>query len=135
MSTPAAIEVEHVYRHPPAAVWRALTDPELLARWWAPGNVRPVVGRRFELDMGPWGVQPCEVLEVEEERLLRYRFAVGSLDAVITWRLEPEDGGTRLSLTQEGFDLASPLGRTALQGMKPGWPKVLEKLGRVLDEG
>ncbi len=135
MSTPAVIEVEHLYRHPPAAVWRALTDPDLHARWWAAGDVRPVVGHRFELDMGPWGMQPCEVLEVEEERLLRYRFAVGSLDTIITWRLEPEDGGTRLRLTQEGFDLASPLGRTALQGMKPGWPKVLEKLGRVLDEG
>jgi hypothetical protein len=31
-SKPAIIELEHVYSHSPAAVWRALTDPELVAR-------------------------------------------------------------------------------------------------------
>ena len=46
------IEVEHLYSQSTSAVWRALTDPELIARWWAPGDVRPVVGHRFELDMG-----------------------------------------------------------------------------------
>ncbi|MBV9772529.1 MAG: SRPBCC domain-containing protein [Gemmatimonadetes bacterium] len=134
MSTSEMIEVEHFYAHPPAALWRALTDPELHARWWAAGDVRPVVGHRFELDMGPWGMQPCEVLEVEPERLLRYRFATGSLDTLITWRLLPEEGGTRLRLTQEGFDLDSPLGRRALEGMRPGWPKVLARLEAVLGE-
>jgi uncharacterized protein YndB with AHSA1/START domain len=126
------IEVEHLYAHPPSAVWRVLTDPELHARWWAAGDVRPIVGHRFELDMGKWGLQPCEVLAVEPERLLRYRFAIGSLDTIITWRLEPEGDGARLKLTQEGFDLDSPLARQALAGMKPGWPQVLAGMERVL---
>jgi uncharacterized protein YndB with AHSA1/START domain len=129
------IHVEHRYAYPPAAVWRALTEPELHARWWAAGDVRPVVGHRFELDMGPWGMQPCEVLAVEPERLLRYRFAAGTLDTIITWRLLPEGGGTLLTLTQEGFDLDSPLGRQALEGMRAGWPGVLARLGAVLDMG
>ena len=129
---PAIIEVDHVYAHPPAAVWKALTDPALHARWWAAGDVRPVVGHRFELDMGQWGKQPCEVLAVEPERLFRYRFAAGKLDTIITWRLVPEGTGTRLSLTQEGFDLDSPMARQAFEGMKPGWPKVLARLGEVL---
>jgi uncharacterized protein YndB with AHSA1/START domain len=135
MSTSEAINLERYYAHPPAAVWRALTDPELHVRWWAAGDVRPVVGHRFELDMGAWGKQPCEVLEVEEERLLKYRFATGTLDTIISWRLRPEGSGTRLELTQEGFDLASPMGRQALAGMKPGWPKVLDRLEGVLDGG
>lgn len=129
---PAVIQLDHVYAHPPAAVWKALTDPALHARWWAPGDVRPVVGHRFELDMGQWGRQPCEVLQVEPERLLKYRFGTGTLDTVITWELKPEGGGTRLTLTQEGFDLDSPLGRQAFNGMKPGWPTVLARLGDVL---
>ncbi len=132
MNAPAVIHLERLYRQPPAAVWRALTDPALHARWWAPGDVRPVVGHRFDLDMGPFGRQACEVLEVEPERLFRYRFAVGTLDTLLTWRLTPEGGGTRLSLTHEGFDLDSPLGRRAFEGMKPGWPGVLENLERVL---
>jgi uncharacterized protein YndB with AHSA1/START domain len=85
--------LEHGYAHPPSKVWEALTDPKLHALWWAAGDVRPVVGHRFELDMGSWGKQSCEVLEAEHERLLKYRFATGTLDTIITWQLIPENGG------------------------------------------
>ena len=132
MTQPAVIQVDHVYTHAPAAVWRALTDPELHARWFVPGDVRPVVGHTFELDMGQWGKQSCEVLGVEPERLFRYAFAKGRLDTVITWKLAPEGTGTRLTLTHEGFDLDSPMGRMAFEGMKPGWPGIVAKLGAVL---
>ncbi len=134
MTRPAVIQLDHFYDHAPAAVWKALTDPELHARWWAAGDVKPVVGHRFELDMGKWGMQPCEVVAVEPERLLRYRFATGSLDTIITFRLEPEGEGTRLTFVQEGFDLDSPMGRSAYEGMKPGWPRILAKIATVLGE-
>lgn len=130
--TPPIIELEHVYPHAPAAVWRALTDPSLHGRWWAEGDIRPVVGHRFELDMGAWGKQACEVLEVEPERLLAYRFAIGTLDSTIIWRLTPEGNGTRLSLRHEGFRLDTPLGRSAYDGMLHGWPDVLQRLGALL---
>lgn len=129
---PAAIRCDQFIPHPPAAVWRVLTDPDLHARWWAPGDVRPVVGHRFTLDMGQWGHQPCEVLEVDPERLLRYSFAEGSLDSTITWSLHPEGSGTRLFLVHEGFDLGSPMGRTALEGMGRGWPGLLRRVETIL---
>lgn len=132
MSETAVIRLDHYYPHPPAAVWKALTDPELHARWWAAGDVRPIVGHRFELDMGAWGMQPCEVVAVEPERLFRYRFSVGRLDTFLDWRPTPEGEGTRLTLTHEGFDMTSPMGRQAYEGMKPGWPKVLARLETVL---
>jgi uncharacterized protein YndB with AHSA1/START domain len=132
MTTAGTIQLEHVYAHPPSAVWKALTDPSLHARWWAAGDVRPVVGHRFELDMGQWGKQPCEVLEVAPERLLKYRFAAGTLDTTITWELLPEGSGTRLRLTHAGFNLDSPAGRMAYDGMQPGWPQVLARLASVL---
>jgi hypothetical protein len=31
-------------------------------------------------------------------------------------------------LTHDGFNLDSPLGRRAFEGMKPGWPAVLARL-------
>lgn len=127
------IRLEHVYKQPPERVWRALTEPELVARWWAPGNIRAEVGHRFEMDMGPWGKQPCEVLAVEPARLFRYRFAQPTLDTIITWELAPEGSGTRLTMTHEGFDLDSPLGRRAFEGMKPGWPGILAKIATTLD--
>jgi uncharacterized protein YndB with AHSA1/START domain len=132
MSETPKIQLEHFYACEPATLWRALTDPELHAKWWAAGDVKPVVGHRFDLDMGQWGKQPCEVLAVEPERLLQYRFAAGSLDTTITWRLSREPGGTRLTLTHEGFDLDSPLGRSALEGMGKGWPGILRHLAKVL---
>jgi uncharacterized protein YndB with AHSA1/START domain len=132
MKEQGKIELVRVYKQSPAKVWRALTEPELVARWWAPGNIRAEVGHRFEMDMGPWGKQPCEVLAVEPLRLFRYRFAEPTLNTIITWELAPEDAGTRLKLTHEGFDLDSPMGRRAYEGMKPGWPGILEKIDSVL---
>ena len=129
MKEPAVIRVERVFAHPPARVWQALTDPALHAQWWAAGDVRPVVGHRFELDMGRWGMQPCEVVAVEQERLLSYTFAGMS---TITWRLEPEGAGTRLTLIQDGFDLDSPIARQAYEGMGRGWPAMIAGIDRVL---
>jgi uncharacterized protein YndB with AHSA1/START domain len=127
------IRIERVYAQGPSKVWRALTDPALVARWWAPGDIRAEVGHRFEMDMGPWGKQPCEVLEVEPKRRLRYRFATTTLDTIITWELAPEGAGTRLTLTHAGFDLDSPMGRRAYEGMKPGWPGILGRIETVLE--
>jgi uncharacterized protein YndB with AHSA1/START domain len=127
-----SIECEQFIARPPAAVWRALTEPELLARWWAAGDIKPVVGHRFTLDMGSWGHQRCEILEVEPEKLLRYTFAEESLDTTITWRLEAEGDGTRLFLEHAGFDPDSPLGQQALKGMGNGWPGLLRRMEREL---
>ncbi len=133
MSKHPSVQIDHYYAHPPSAVWRALTDPVLHAKWWAAGDVKAEVGHRFELDMGAWGKQPCEVIEVEPERLLKYLFSAGRLNTTITWRLSVEGAGTRLSLTHEGFDLDSPMSRAAFEGMKPGWPTVLGRLATLLD--
>jgi uncharacterized protein YndB with AHSA1/START domain len=130
---PPVLRFDQYVPHPPAAVWRALTDADLLAHWWASGDVRAVVGHRFTLDLGAWGVQPCEVTAVEPERLLEYHFAEGVLDTTITWRLEPENDGTRLHLVHGGFDLDSLQGRLAYAGMGNGWPHVLNGVERALD--
>lgn len=132
MTEPGRIQLEQLIAHPPHRVWAALTDPALHAKWWAAGDVRPVVGHRFTLDMGRWGQQSCEVLAVEPERLLSYSFAPGTLDTVITWRLRPEGKGTLLTLEHTGFDLDSPLGRQALQGMGSGWPAILRRIDAAL---
>jgi uncharacterized protein YndB with AHSA1/START domain len=132
MTTPAVIQLDHVYKQAPAAVWKALTDPVLHARWWAAGDVKPVVGHRFELDMGPFGKQRCEVVAVEPERLFSYRFGIGVLDTTITWRLAPEGAGTRLTLVHEGFNFETPMGKQGFEGMKSGWPTVLGRLEGAL---
>ena len=122
------IELDQFIARPPAAVWRALTEPELLARWWVEGDIKPIVGHRFTLDMGAWGQQACTVLEVEPEKLLSYTFAEGSQDTTITWRLEPEGTGTRLFLVHAGFVAGSP----SFKGMSNGWPAILSRIEPAL---
>lgn len=129
MSKPATIQLDHWYPHPPGKVWKALTKAEWHAKWWAAGDVQPVVGHRFKLDMGQWGQQPCEVLAVEPERLFQFRFSV---NWTITWKLEAEGEGTRLRLFHDGFDLDKPMDRQAFEGMGQGWPHILIRLGEVL---
>ncbi len=134
MIEPGLIQLTQSIPYPPAKVWAALTDPALLARWWGAGDVRPVVGHRFTLDMGQWGQQLCEVLAVEYEKLLSYSFAPGTLNTTLTWRLQAEGEGTRLSLEHQGFDLASPLGKAAFEGMRDGWPRVLARIELAITE-
>lgn len=126
-----AIHVDQFLPHPPATVWRALTTPDLLARWWAAGDIAPVVGHRFTLDMGPWGHVPCQVVEVAVGERLVHTFAEGW---TLTWQLVPEGSGTRLLLEHAGFDLDDPAGRHAYESMGQGWPGVLDRLAQLLDE-
>ena len=100
---------------PPEQVWRALTEPELLARWLAPNDMRAEKGARFTLEpQGVIGETPidCEVLEAEPHRRLSYRWRAdgaggqAALDTVVTWILDATpDGGTRLRLVHEGFPI------------------------------
>ena len=73
-----------------------------------------------------FGRQPCEVLNVEDEKLFSYSFAPQILHSTITWRLSPEGNGTRLFLEHSGFDLDNPICKMAYQGMSAGWPKILK---------
>lgn len=129
MPEAAAIRLERRLKQPPAAVWKALITPELLAKWWAPGDIRAEVGHRFTLDMGKWGQQPCEVLEVELEKRLVYTFI---LNTTVIWELIPETEGTLLKMTHEGFDLESPRDLEAYNGVSGGWPTILERLDNTL---
>ncbi len=128
MTQANAIHLTRYFPHPPEKIWEALTQSEHIANWWAPGDIRPVVGHRFVLDMGAWGRQHCEVLAVEHEKRISYTYAEGILNTTITWSLQAEGTGTRLTLEHKGFDLDSPLGKQARDGMGNGWPIVLGRL-------
>ncbi|HEY8543510.1 MAG TPA: SRPBCC domain-containing protein [Acidimicrobiales bacterium] len=124
------ISVDQFVAAPAARVWRALTTPEELAAWWAPGDIAPVVGHEFLLEMPGWGNVPCTVLEVVEPERLVYTFA----DWTLTWRLVPEGNGTRLFLDHSGFDLDDPQHRFAFDNMGPGWrDEVLPRLATLTE--
>jgi uncharacterized protein YndB with AHSA1/START domain len=109
------IRIVRDYPHPPAKVWRAVTDPALIPLWTSTGQGgRPegfstTVGTRFQFVAKPrpgWrGIVDCEVLEAREPALLRYSW-VGDENGeatYVTYRLEPHAGGTRFSYEHTGF--------------------------------
>jgi uncharacterized protein YndB with AHSA1/START domain len=126
-----AIHVDEFLPHPPAKVWRALTEPALIARWLMPNDFRLEIGHRYTMRTQPIpavrfsGVVACEVLEFEAERMLRIRWAdagrADGLDSTVTWRLAPEGRGTRLFLDHEGFDPGDPGQRLSRRIMGGGW--------------
>ncbi|MFE5741803.1 SRPBCC family protein [Streptomyces celluloflavus] len=144
---PTTIRVAQFLAHPPAKVWRALTEPGLIARWLMPGDFRLEVGHRYEMTALPRpnanfsGTVIAEVAAYEPERMLRMRWrdadeGQGSLaDWTITWTLKPEGRGTRLFLVHEGFDPDDPYQVQAHRVMGGGWRTIVtEALGKVLDE-
>jgi uncharacterized protein YndB with AHSA1/START domain len=122
--------------HAPEKVWRALTDPVLLAEW-----LLPVVG--LELEPGAaftlkapsfpdWdGTVNCRMLEIEAERKLSFTWVVGKMeiDTVVTFTLTPTASGTRLSLAQSGF---KPDQKGAFGGQRYGWKMMGNKLVDLL---
>ena len=84
--------------HPPARVWEALTDPEHL-REWAPFDADRSLGSVGTAMLSTVGAPKPQVTETqvkraEAPRLLEFNW--GGQD--IRWELEPQGGGTRLTL-------------------------------------
>lgn len=127
-SMPATIRVDQFVAAPPTQVWRLLTEPDLMRLWWAEGEVAPVVGHQFALDMPGYGKQPCKVLEVDPPHRFVYTFTSAW---TLTWRLEPEGSGTRVLLEHSGFDLGDNRMAQAFDRMGPGWRDVV--LPRLVD--
>jgi Activator of Hsp90 ATPase homolog 1-like protein len=51
------LRVEEFLPYSAESVWRALTDPELIARWLMPNDLRLETGHRFAIDSDP--VRQC----------------------------------------------------------------------------
>jgi uncharacterized protein YndB with AHSA1/START domain len=144
IADPTVIEVDQFYPHPPQRVWRALTTPELMARWlMKPSGFAPVVGTRFTFcgqpmpSVGFSGEIACEVLDVVVGERLAITWADARSDKpsawVITWTLHPEGTGTRVILRHTGFDPDDAVQQRSRDIMGKGWVRIAAQLGEVLD--
>jgi uncharacterized protein YndB with AHSA1/START domain len=118
-----SIAFEFDLPHAPEKVWRALTDPVLLAEWLLPVvgfTCEPGAAFTFKTQPHPgWdGIVSCRILEVEAPRKLRYAWTVPFLDTVVTFTLTPTASGTRLSIVQSGF---KPDQKREFGGARYGW--------------
>lgn len=121
----------------PARVWAAITQPELMMQWWGPdagptlnvvADVRP--GGRFSVvfrllngdEHNPTGIYQ----EVIPETLLAFTWDLpGTSDpkSLVTFRLEPFDEGTVLTLTHQHLP-----DEETRASHESGWNGLLDKL-------
>jgi uncharacterized protein YndB with AHSA1/START domain len=129
-----SISFEFDLQHPPQKVWRALTDPVLLAEWLLPVvGLKLEPGAAFTFNAPPqpgWdGTVNCRFREMEVRRKLSWTWVVGDIDTVVTFTLTPTPSGTRLSLVQSGF---KPDQKQAFGGARYGWKMMGEQLVDLL---
>jgi uncharacterized protein YndB with AHSA1/START domain len=138
-----ALHMTRVLRAPRAIVWKALTDPGELAKWWGPrGFNTPAVdfdareGLRYRIAMQPPEGDRFqlsgEFREVEPPVRLAYTFNWEPSDpddreTLVTLSLEDEDGATQLGLTLGTFATEE---RRALH--EQGWGESLDRLEELL---
>ncbi|WP_438016904.1 SRPBCC domain-containing protein [Sorangium sp. So ce315] len=120
--------------HSPEKVWRALTDPALLAEWLLPVigfKLEPGADFTFKTQAYPgWdGTVNCRLIEIEAHRKLSYTWTVPFLDTVVTFTLAPTASGTRLSIVQSGF---KPDQKQESGGARYGWTMMGDKLVDLL---
>lgn len=140
MATPAqpqTLTLEFDLPHPPEKVWRALTDPALMAQWLMPvvglehGTLGP--GAAFTLRTQPqpgWdGTVECRVLESEPYHTLRYTWRVPFLDTVVAFSLTPTASGTHLTIVQSGFAQEQ---KREFGGARYGWQLMTGRLAELL---
>jgi uncharacterized protein YndB with AHSA1/START domain len=129
------ISFEVDLQHPPAKVWRALTDPTLLAEWLLPViglELQPGAEFMFKTQPYPgWdGTVNCRMLEIEPQRKLRYTWTVPFLDTDVTFTLTPTALGTHLGIVQSGFTADQ---KRESGGARYGWKMMGGKLVDLLE--
>ena len=121
----------------PARIWAAITQPDQMLQWWGPdagptlsvvADVRP--GGRFSVvfrllngnEYNPTGIYR----EVVPEKKLVFTWdlpGAAEPESLVTFRLEPFDGGTVLTLTHERLP-----DEEARASHEHGWSGLLDKL-------
>lgn len=132
-----SVVMEREIAHPPEKIWRALTQPHLIAEWLMQNDFKPALGHRFNLRTqayGDWnGIIDCEVLTIEPNKALSYTWDSGNgplrVTSVVTWTLTPTQTGTHLRMEQSGFRSDQPQNYA---GAKYGWQNFLAKLEDIL---
>jgi uncharacterized protein YndB with AHSA1/START domain len=131
-----SVVMEREMKHPPEKVWRALTQGPLLEAWLMANDFEPVVGHKFTFRAKPmppqWdGIIQSEVLEVEANQHLAYRWDSMGVETVVTWTLTRTEAGTLVRMEQSGFRSDQD---NNCRGAQYGWQQFLAKLETVLDQ-
>ena len=123
--------VEHTLPHAPEKVWRALTERDLLKKWfpcdiegeWVEGVKLSFTFLQGEGEGLPEDIMKGEVLTVDPPRLLEFRWG----PSLIRYELSADGAGSKLLLSETQDDPSMGARNGA------GWEMCLDNLNLLLD--
>ena len=161
MSVPDRIEKEVVLKAPLARVWQAISDSQQFGAWFGARFEQPfVAGTTVNGTIQPTTVDPevakqqapyvgkplvLEIERLDAPRSLAFRWHPGIPDegedqpkaptTLVELELTEVEGGTRLRITESGFD-GLPLARRTeiFHGNEAGWDHQTRLIGGYLDQ-
>lgn len=103
-------------------LWQACTDPERLARWFAPvsGDLRE--GGAFTIHFDDADTPRCRVVSCEPPHLLVWEWPIGAVETRVTADVSSDGDGARLVLRHERLGAAQAAGYAA------GWDTYVRRL-------
>jgi uncharacterized protein YndB with AHSA1/START domain len=151
MTSTDRIHKQVVLRAPRARVWQAITDPRQLGSWFKVAfddGVQFKPGQHVHGQVTYPGYEhiafEATIDRLEPERVLAWRWHPSPVEpnqnysneptTLVTFELEDDGDGTRLTLTESGFD-AIPAERRgeAFRGNADGWEEQMGNVKRYVD--
>lgn len=118
---------------PRERVWQAVIDPVQIAQWFAPGTDFAMNGNTISISMNGQYIDVALIEVLDPPRQLTTRSLPDRL-LTTTYTLEEENGGTRFTVTEAGFEGLSPEERQKrLEQDSAGWEMALENLKAYID--
>lgn len=117
-----AVVFDRHYATTPADLWEACTDPERLARWFAPVSGDLCEGGDFTVHFDDADTPQCRVRTCSPPKHLVWEWPVGGIVTVVTAEISAEGDGSRLVLRHERLGAAQAAGYAA------GWDTYVRRL-------
>jgi uncharacterized protein YndB with AHSA1/START domain len=118
---------------PRERVWQAVTDPTQIAQWFAPGTSFSQNGDTISVRIGETDMDVAIIVRVDPPRQITTR-NLPDRSITTTYTLEEENGGTRFTVTETGFEsLPEDARKERLDQNGKGWEMALENLKASID--
>jgi uncharacterized protein YndB with AHSA1/START domain len=118
---------------PRERVWLAVTDPQQIAQWFAPGTSFSIKGNKISMRMGEMDVEVAVIEVFDPPRQITTR-NLPDRTLTTTYTLEEEKGGTRFTVMESGYEsLADDARQPRIEQDGKGWGMALENLQAYID--
>lgn len=111
------------YAAAPADLWDAVTDPDRLARWFAPVEGDLVEGGTFTMRFDDGDIPSCRIVRCDAPRAFSWEWPQDEQSSLVEVQILPDGAASRLRLTHTRLTVSGATGYGA------GWDIYLRHLG------